>query len=110
MKAENREINQNEKSRPPYSPVRNSMDNHCDLRNRIYYNVVFDMKVNLRKVKPLGFENSSHIAKVIDEGAGCLRYMEIIDKNGIGIGYIYHEDARALRDWLTKALGEKKDV
>ena len=67
------------------------------------------MKVNLRKVKPLGFENSSHIARVIDNGEGCLRHIEILNDYGQGI-IVYHEDARALRDWLTAALGEKKDV
>jgi len=68
--------------------------------------VEFEMKVNLKKVKPLHFENSSHIAAVVDEGRGCIRHFEILNNHGLGISYIYHEDARALRDWLNKVLNE----
>ncbi len=65
-----------------------------------------EMKVNLRKVKPLRFNNSSNIAKVNDNGKGCLRDIEIVNSYGIGVHAVYHEDARALRDWLNKALGD----
>lgn len=62
------------------------------------------MKVNLKKVKPLKVGNVDMQVSVIDNGKGCLRNIEATHSDGSLIFFMYHEDARELRDWLNRVL------